>query len=93
MHEVLVNHFGDLNLPRRSVVGLTDRPVMTLDVYQQYDNNNIRFDQEKTGLLGKPCHYINYTFAISPDKRISKETNIMFCIILYYMLNYGFVLL
>ena len=31
MHEVLVNRFGDL---RKSVVMLTDRPDMTLDVYR-----------------------------------------------------------
>ena len=46
MHEVLVNRLGGLSLPRKSVVRLTDRPNMTLDVYrgrkttiqQQYNN-------------------------------------------------------
>ena len=47
MHEVLVNRLGGLSLPRKSVVRLTDRPDMTLDVYcgrkttiqqQQLDN-------------------------------------------------------
>ena len=33
MHKVLVNHLGGLSLPRKSVVRLTDRPDMTLDVY------------------------------------------------------------
>ena len=33
MHEVLVNRLGGLSLPRKSVVWLTDRPNMTLDVY------------------------------------------------------------
>ena len=33
MHEVLVNSLGGLSLPRKSVVRLTDRPDMTLDVY------------------------------------------------------------
>ena len=33
MHEVLVNRLG-LSLPRKSVVRLTDRPDMTLDVYR-----------------------------------------------------------
>ena len=33
MHEVLVNRLGGLSLPRKSVVRLTDRPAMTLDVY------------------------------------------------------------
>ena len=33
VHEVLVNRLGGLSLPRKSVVRLTDRPDMTLDVY------------------------------------------------------------
>ena len=33
VHEVLVNCLGGLSLPRKSVVRLTDRPNMTLDVY------------------------------------------------------------
>ena len=43
MHEVLDNHLGGLSLPRKSVVSLTDRPDMTLDVYhglkQQHNNS------------------------------------------------------
>ena len=34
VHEVLVNPLGGLSLPRKSVVRLTDRPNMTLDVYR-----------------------------------------------------------
>ena len=34
MHEVLVNRLGGVSLPRKSVVRLTDRPDMTLDVYR-----------------------------------------------------------
>ena len=34
VHEVLVNGLGGLSLPRKSVVRLTDRPDMTLDVYR-----------------------------------------------------------
>ena len=33
-HEVLVNRLGGLSLPRKSVVRLTDRLDMTLDVYR-----------------------------------------------------------
>ena len=33
VHEVLVYRLGALSLPRKSVVRLTDRPYMTLDVY------------------------------------------------------------
>ena len=32
--EVLVNRLGGLSLPRKSVVRLTDRPDMTLDVHR-----------------------------------------------------------
>ena len=34
MHEVLVNRLGGLSLARKSVVRLTDRPNMNLDVYR-----------------------------------------------------------
>ena len=34
MHEVLGNRLGGLSLPMKSVVRLTDRPDMTLDVYR-----------------------------------------------------------
>ena len=34
MREVLVNRLGGQSLPRKSVVRLTDRPDMTLDVYR-----------------------------------------------------------
>ena len=34
VHEVLVNCLGGLSLPGKSVVRLTDRPGMTLDVYR-----------------------------------------------------------
>ena len=34
VHEVLVNRLGGLSLPRKSVIRLTDRPDMTLDVYR-----------------------------------------------------------
>ena len=49
MHKVLVNRLGGLSLPRKSVVRLTDRLDMTLDVYsgrkttmQQQCNNNAK---------------------------------------------------
>ena len=48
VHEVLVNRLGGLSLPRKSVVRLTDRPDMTLDVYRgrkttiQYNTNPLR---------------------------------------------------
>ena len=56
MHEVLVNRLGGLSLPRKSVVRLTDRPDMTLDVYrgrkttmqqqQQLIERNVNFSDD-----------------------------------------------
>ena len=40
MHEVLVNCLGGLSLPKKSVVRLTDRPDMTLDVYRGRKTTN-----------------------------------------------------
>ena len=40
MHEVLVNRLGGLSLPRKSVVRLTDRPDMTIDVYRGRKTTN-----------------------------------------------------
>ena len=36
VNEVLVNRLGGLSLPRNSVVRLTDRPDMTIDVYREH---------------------------------------------------------
>ena len=57
VHEVLVNRLGGLSLPRKSVVRLTDRPDMTLDVYrgrkttmqQQCNNNNPEPQDQQVG--------------------------------------------
>ena len=54
MHEVLVNRLGGLSLPRKSVVRLTDRPDMTLDVYRgrkttiQYNNKSLSLKAVET---------------------------------------------
>ena len=40
VHEVLVNRLGGLSLPKKSVVRLTDRPDMTLDVYRGRKTTN-----------------------------------------------------
>ena len=66
MHEVLVNRLGGLSLPRKSVVRLTDRPDMTLDVYRGR-KTTIQFNKSANGIdpdeaahyelphLGLPC--------------------------------------
>ena len=61
MHEVLVNRLGGLSLPRKSVVRLTDRPDMTIDVYrgrktttqqQMKQNRRVAFERPAIKLLG-----------------------------------------
>ena len=39
MHQVLVNRFGGLSLPRKSEVMLTDCQLFTVDVKKQRNNN------------------------------------------------------
>ena len=48
MHEVLVNRLGGLSLPRKSVVRLTDRPYMTLDVYR---GRKTTIQQQEEGII------------------------------------------
>ena len=60
MHEVLVNRLGGLSLPRKSVVRLTDRPDMTLDVYRGRKNNSatrqrVFLPKEYKKNLGRSC--------------------------------------
>ena len=53
MHEVLVNRLGGLSLPRKSVVRLTDRPDMTLDVYRGR-KTTMQQQQQQPKRLPKP---------------------------------------
>ena len=48
VHEVLVNRLGGPSLPRKSVVRLTDRPDMTLDVYRGRKTKIQQQEQQKT---------------------------------------------
>ena len=50
VHEVLVNRLGGLSLPRKSVVRLTDRPDMTLDVYRGRKTTN-QHEQQNYSIL------------------------------------------
>ena len=55
MHEVLVNRLGGLSLPRKSVVRLTDRPDMTLDVYRGCKTTTTITEKHRYGILFG-CH-------------------------------------
>ena len=61
MHEVLVNRLGGLSLPRKSVVRLTDRPDMTLDVYRGRKTTM----QQCNTVLQSLLVYINNELAMS----------------------------
>ena len=50
MREVLVNGLGGLSLPRKSVVRLTDRPDMTLDVYRGRKTTTLQQHHMHAGL-------------------------------------------
>ena len=54
MHEVLVNRLGGLSLPRKSVVRITDRPDMTLDVYR---GRKTTMQQQLQGVRGGYFHF------------------------------------
>ena len=58
MHEVLVNRLGGLSLPRKSVVRLTDRPDMTLDVYR---GRKTTMQQQQPGYLTEMSHWNDRT--------------------------------
>ena len=53
MHEVLVNRLGGLSLPRKSVVRLTDRTDITLDVYRGRKTTIQQQQQQPSGLRPK----------------------------------------
>ena len=57
MHEVLVNRLGGLSLPRKSVVRLTDRPDMTLDVYC---GRKTTMQQQQQSQLSKKTSKLNF---------------------------------
>ena len=57
MHEVLVNRLGGLSLPRKSVVRLTDRPDMTLDVYRGRKTTMQQQQQPKHITFTLPLRY------------------------------------
>ena len=61
VHEVLVNLLGILSLPRKSVVRLTDRPDMTIDVYHGCITTTQQLEPSHTG---GSAHWIQTTVKI-----------------------------
>ena len=84
MHKVLVNRLGGLSLPRKSVVRLTDRPDMTLDVYRGRKTTMQQQQQQPNfpslTLDNTVCH-IKYHLAEHQSSRVD-----LFNYDLYYLL-------
>ena len=74
MHEVLVNRLGGLSLPRKSVVRITDRPDMTLDVYRGHKTTIQQLVDKKSICLINPIALrkakITYSFGLSECSRV-----------------------
>ena len=58
MHEVLVNRLGGLSLPWKSVVRLTDRPDMTLDVYHGRKITTQQQQQQHQASASGQSHFV-----------------------------------
>ena len=72
MNEVLVNRIGSLSLPRKSVVRLTDRPYMTLDVYRGRKTTTQQRQLFCSFLRKRPMFYINFSpAALTPPTTVS----------------------
>ena len=71
MHEVLVNRLGGLSLPRKSVVRLTDRPDMTLDVYRGRKTTMQQQQQHEK----QHCHLFFLIFLVTGCQPFKKIAN------------------
>ena len=75
MHEVLVNRLGGLSLPRKSVIRLTDRPDMTLDVYRGR-KTTMQQQQPRSSVI-KETHRINHRSPMQTEKSHPQGKQIM----------------
>ena len=62
MHEVLVNRLGGVSLPRKSVVRLTDRPDMALDVYRGRKTTTTTYTHHWLGAYRTNALYSGHIF-------------------------------
>ena len=102
MHEVLVNRLGGLSLPRKSVVRLTDRPDMTLDVYrgrkttmqQQQKSFTVSFDVCESSMCKINCGQLDlhsYKTVVFTVKDLASSCKVLyfkkFCNNTIFMMN------
>ena len=88
MHEVLVNRLGGLSLPRKSVVRLTGRPDMTLDVYR---GRKTTLQQQQFKGHAHLTH-ICPVFQMDESYFAVKGCLVYFIVLLYLLEKYIFVL-
>ena len=88
MNEVLVNRLGGLSLPRKSVVKLTDRPDMTLDVYR----GRKRTIQQHQFKGHTHLTHICPVFQMDESNFSVKGCLVYFIVLLYLLEKYIFVL-
>ena len=85
MHEVLVNRLGSLSLPRKSVVRLTDRPDMTIDVYR---GRKTTIQQQHSGLRRRELIFRDLPqqhVLISDNSRVRKN----YFLIITFIINFN----
>ena len=75
MHEVLVNRLGGLSLPRKSVVRLTDRPDMTLDVYRGRKTTKQQ-QQQPIALRGPASFPMNCRYNVCSDQPAGRSRHL-----------------
>ena len=75
MHKVLVNRLGGLSLPRKSVVGLTDRPDMALDVFRERKTTT---KQQQQKLFGEDV-VVEEVCVWRGGKRLELHSEILHC--------------
>ena len=73
MQEVLVNRLGGLSLPSKSVVRLTDRPDMTLDVYR---GRKTTMQQQATGFYCIQPFIITHPSSHITEKLLKRRQNL-----------------
>ena len=78
VHEVLVNRLGGLSLPRKSVVRLSDRPDMTLDVYRGR-KTTIQQHSKSSHLNIDPKSYAKYQNPSSSGSQDIMLTRFFYC--------------
>ena len=70
MYEVLVSRLGGLSLPRKSVVRLTDRPDMTIDVYR---GRKTTIQLQLYTVMPKVCHWLTNEKQRKTDVRLNDQ--------------------